>query len=56
MRSKPRGLVLIIVNINYVSEARTAAEYDERNLIDLFEQMGFEVIKKRDLTVPVSFV
>lgn len=51
MRSKPRGLVLIITNIHYEKEPpRISAEHDEINLRELFEQMGFEVLTKRDLT------
>lgn len=51
MRSKPRGLVLIITNISYNEEpSRISAEHDESNLKELFEQMGFEVVTKRNLT------
>lgn len=50
MRSKPRGLVLIITNIKYGDHTRHAAEVDESNLKDLFEQMGFQVITERNLT------
>ncbi|XP_053995481.1 putative inactive caspase B [Hylaeus anthracinus] len=53
MRSKPRGLVLIITNINYkypYEEPRSSAVHDEANLKNLFEQMGFEVTTCVDLT------
>lgn len=47
MRSKPRGLVLIISNIYYDSaedEPRLSAEHDTKNLRQLFEEMGFKVV------------
>ncbi|KAK9302737.1 hypothetical protein QLX08_005356 [Tetragonisca angustula] len=53
MRSKPRGLVLIITNIDYAhpdKEPRTSAIYDELNLKQLFEQMGFHVFSFCNLT------
>ncbi|CAK9827133.1 Caspase Dronc [Anthophora retusa] len=53
MRSKPRGLVLIITNIHYKyydKKHRDSAVHDEANLKKLFEQMGFQVIPCPDLT------
>ncbi|XP_043518327.1 caspase-6 isoform X1 [Frieseomelitta varia] len=53
MRSKPHGLVLIITNIDYAhpdKEPRTSAIYDELNLKQLFEQMGFHVFSFCNLT------
>ncbi|XP_060823588.1 caspase-6 [Bombus pascuorum] len=53
MRSKPRGLVLIITNIDYKHpdrEDRNSAIYDESNLKQLFRQMGFEVFSYCNLT------
>ncbi|XP_063975344.1 caspase b-like [Diachasmimorpha longicaudata] len=52
MRSRPRGLVLLITLMNYKEpkKVREAAEYDHNNLKELFEQMGFTVIAKWDLS------
>ncbi|XP_026674420.1 caspase Dronc [Ceratina calcarata] len=50
MRSKPRGLVLILTNIKYNDHIRKAADVDESNVKDLFEQMGFQVFIERNLT------
>ncbi|XP_011300505.1 caspase-2 [Fopius arisanus] len=55
MRSKPRGLVLLITLVNYphytmTKAKRAAAETDHKNLQELFEQMGFQVIPKWDLS------
>ncbi|XP_043258768.1 caspase-6-like isoform X1 [Colletes gigas] len=53
MRSKPRGLVLIITNIQYKysnEKPRNSAAHDEVNLRNLFTQMGFIVISHFDLT------
>ncbi|XP_076679375.1 death regulator Nedd2-like caspase [Andrena cerasifolii] len=53
MRSKPRGLVLLITNINYTYSdelPRSSAALDEQNLKQLFQQMGFQVIPYLDLT------
>lgn len=55
MRSSPRGLVLIITIIEYSTEpVRSAGEHDENNLRELFEQMGFTTVCKRDLTGQVT--
>lgn len=55
MRSKPRGFLLIICNIDYVTlNVRTGAEHDAANLQKLFEDMGFQVTLKRNLTGAVS--
>ncbi|XP_043481325.1 caspase Dronc [Leptopilina heterotoma] len=44
MRSKPRGLVLIVCIIEYrILESRESAKYDKVNLKKLFEEMGFDV-------------
>ncbi|XP_014470769.1 PREDICTED: caspase-3-like [Dinoponera quadriceps] len=48
MRSNPRGLVLLITNILY-EKPRLAAEHDENNLTELFQEMGFHVISKKNL-------
>lgn len=53
MRSKPRGLVLIITNIYYEStyeKHRFSAIHDKNNLKKLFEEMGFIVITYGNLT------
>lgn len=53
MRSKPRGLVLIITNIDYnpyYQKPRNSAIYDKVNLQTLFEEMGFSVITRSNLT------
>ncbi|XP_003704195.1 death regulator Nedd2-like caspase [Megachile rotundata] len=53
MRSKPRGLVLIITNIRFEHpdyEPRCSAAHDRMNLEELFEQMGFQVISHCNLT------
>lgn len=53
MRSKPRGLVLIITNIYYEStyeKPRYSAEHDKNNLKKLFEEMGFIVVTYGNLT------
>nr|XP_031847606.1 caspase-3 isoform X2 [Nomia melanderi] len=53
MRSKPRGLVLIVTNIHYkysTQDPRYSAALDEKNVKHLFEQMGFQVIPYTDLT------
>ncbi|XP_034945234.1 caspase Dronc-like [Chelonus insularis] len=52
MRSNPRGLVLLISLINYAPANlyRAAAELDDKNLKDLFKQMGFKVQSERNLT------
>ncbi|KYQ46999.1 Caspase Nc [Trachymyrmex zeteki] len=53
MRSKPRGLVLIITNIYYESSyenPRFSAKHDNNNLKKLFEEMGFTVDTYQNLT------
>ncbi|KAK2583366.1 hypothetical protein KPH14_009359 [Odynerus spinipes] len=53
MRSKPRGLVLIITNIDYnpdYQKPRYSAIYDKANLQKLFEEMGFAVVTHSNLT------
>jgi len=53
MRSKPRGLVLIITNIYYESsydKHRFSAKHDNTNLKKLFEEMGFIVVSYGNLT------
>ncbi|XP_015120393.1 caspase Dronc isoform X2 [Diachasma alloeum] len=52
MRSNPRGLVLLITLMDYQKnkKVRHAAEHDHHNLTQLFEQMGFEVIAKTNLS------
>ncbi|KAL0130803.1 hypothetical protein PUN28_002425 [Cardiocondyla obscurior] len=51
MRSKPRGMVLLITNIIYEYENhRISAEHDNNNLKKLFEEMGFTVSTHINLT------
>ncbi|XP_043683700.1 caspase Dronc-like [Vespula pensylvanica] len=53
MRSNPRGLVLIITNIDYnpnIQKSRKSAIHDEINLQKLFEEMGFSVETYSNLT------
>ncbi|KAG5319858.1 DRONC Caspase, partial [Acromyrmex heyeri] len=53
MRSKPRGLVLIITNIYYelsYEKPRLSAKHDNNNLKKLFEEMGFTVVIYLNLT------
>lgn len=56
MKSNPRGMVLLITNIDYVSSdrKRESAKLDHKNLIELFKQMGLEVIERINLTADVS--
>lgn len=57
MRSKPRGLVLIITNIYYESSCekhRFSAKHDKNNLKKLFEEMGFTVVTYGNLTGQVN--
>lgn len=57
MRRNPRGLVLIITNIDYKhsgKEPRSSAKHDESNLKQLFDQMGFHVISYCNLTGEVN--
>lgn len=59
MRRNPRGLVLIITNIDYKysdKEPRNSAKHDESNLKQLFDQMGFHVISYRNLTGEVNII
>lgn len=54
MRSNPRGLVLIIRLTDYIRQPiRNGSLHDEKNLKDLFEQMGFKTICKSNLTASV---
>jgi len=51
MRSSPRGYFFMINNVQFVNnpeDARTGAEVDEKNLEDLFTQLGYTVEKHRD--------
>ncbi|XP_046836759.1 caspase-3-like [Vespa crabro] len=53
MRSNPRGLVLIITNIDYdpnVQKPRKSAIHDKENLEKLFKDMGFSVETHCNLT------
>lgn len=59
MRSKPRGLVLIIANIYYYSpedKPRLSAQHDTNNLQTLFEEMGFKVVVYENLTGKVYYI
>jgi len=51
-RSKNRGRLLLINNIEFAKEKlrRKGAELDEENVAELFRQMGFDVVKYRNLT------
>ncbi|XP_034937608.1 uncharacterized protein [Chelonus insularis] len=53
MKSKPRGIVLImsLYNVNDNETSQKSAEHDEKNLKDLFHQMGFKVIIEKNLDV-----
>lgn len=46
---KNKGKVLVISNIKFVDakQYREGAEIDEKNVVELFEQMGMKVIKRR---------
>ena len=51
MRSNPRGIVIIVNNVNFENSSnRTGSTVDEKNLNQLFTEMGFYVIVRRDLT------
>lgn len=57
MRSKPRGMVLLITNIYYNSpeeKPRISAKHDEDNLNKLFTEIGFQVVSYQNLTGEVS--
>lgn len=53
MMSTPRGLALIINNVMFRDEElhqhRVGSEVDERNLVSVLRQLGYEVCTKRDL-------
>jgi len=51
MRSSPRGYFFMINNVQFVNsieKAQIGSEVDERNLEDLFTQLGYIVEKLRD--------
>lgn len=50
--------MLLINNIKFVGDEqhRQGAEVDEKNVISLFEQMGFKIEKHRNKKVKVSNV
>jgi hypothetical protein len=51
MRSSPRGYFFMINNVQFVNNIhneRNGAEVDEKNLEDLFKQLGYIVEKHRD--------
>ena len=52
MDSRPLGMCVIINNASFHDETynRDGAEHDEKNLKDLFEELGFVVKIKKDLT------
>ncbi|CAD6210353.1 GSCOCG00010891001-RA-CDS [Cotesia congregata] len=52
MKSNPRGIVLLITIIEYVAfyRNRQSAKLDHKNLLELFKQMGFEVVERINLT------
>lgn len=56
--SNKRGKMLLINNIKFVGDEqhRQGAEVDEKNVISLFEQMGFKIEKHRNKKVKVSNV
>ena len=55
MRSKPRGFVLIITNIEFDHMPhRESAKRDEENLVKLFQDMGFEVFSYTNLKTEVN--
>lgn len=47
--SKNRGKVLVINNIKFLNQKqeRQGAEIDEKNIVDLFKQMGMKVVPYR---------
>ena len=52
MDSRPLGMCVIINNASFQDETgnRDGAEHDEKSLKDLFEELGFAVKIKKDLT------
>lgn len=56
MQSKNRGQVLIINNIYFeIEKFRTGAEFDGKNLINLFQQIGMNVSYYCNKTAKVSY-
>lgn len=57
MKSSPRGLALIINNIEFLGDPdakRNGAQYDSVNLENLFTQMGYKVILVENVKKDVS--
>lgn len=53
--SKERGKVLVLNNIKFSGDLyRKGAKLDEKNVVSLFQQMGFDVKSHRDKTKKVS--
>lgn len=52
MSSNPRGNCIIINNVSFNNEGdnREGAEHDEKRLKDLFEELGFAVSIKQNLS------
>jgi len=52
MKSKPRGLALVINNIHFegdIEMKRVGGENDSENLRNLFEQLGYDVMLFTDV-------
>lgn len=55
MRSNPRGIVLIVNNVEFDNlDDRKSSKVDVKNLKALFTQMGFQVIIRENLTGKVT--
>ncbi|RWS00038.1 caspase 8-like protein, partial [Dinothrombium tinctorium] len=55
MSSKPRGLCIIIANVNFINDRMPRAELDTNNLKCAFEWLGFDVHLHQDLTIQAMF-
>ena len=61
MQSVPRGIILIINNMDFEKarergkqlDNRTSSTLDECNLAALFERLSFKVVIKQDMTAKV---
>lgn len=57
MKSRPRGLALIVNNIEFLGDPasrREGAEYDSVNLQTLLVEMGYDVTLAENVTKDVS--
>jgi hypothetical protein len=58
MSSKPRGYCFIINNVEFVNNimnTRNGARVDEKNLSELFRELGYIVESHRDQGLEVNF-